>query len=67
MAEPSHRLIKTARPFGLGDDIPKPNSTPGQPLQSLWVLEVLKPQANSLSQQPPELISRMGIISLLSE
>ena len=58
------RLIEAPLPAGRSDHVPKADTPLGEPLKPRFVGQRLKLLADRASQQPPELIGRMSIVTL---
>ena len=56
--------VEAPLPLCFTDHIPQGNPTGSQPSQPLLVLHLRQPLANGLTDQPPELVLRMGVIAL---
>jgi len=67
VARAPDRLIEAPLALGMSDDVPKANSVPGEPLQPGCIVELLKFLANRTSEQPPEGILGVGIITSRGE
>src|SRR4029079_16138008 len=61
------RLIEASAPRCRGDHVPQADAAFGQPLQPLLVGTRLQLLPDRTAEQPPELIGRMGIITVRGE